>query len=241
MRKRIISAGLAVAALACGAQAATAGNVPGGFTFENVDSLETMQSLLRQGMPAGTSRDGMRRLFVSQGGATLLRHPDHPNVEKYLYDINLCGYYIWRWNISADYDGKGRTTQLYVNGDAVYPVRTDDPLTYLDETGKRAGENKPDAKTAIFRVTRPRPEANLGESSLTFIVADEDENPETTDDQFATGAGPSRPDPIDMGNMHAYTTPVWRSIFDFDDAESIKPWRGDCEKAHAFHKQNSGP
>ena len=84
-------------------------------------------------------------------------------------------------------------------------------------------------KASIYRVQRPRPEAYKGESSLGFVLFDRDSDPKTTDDQALIGAGPSRADPTNMGKLITYTdVDPWRSIFDFDAADRIVPYKGDC-------------
>ena len=66
------------------------------FTFESVVTLDDMSSLVRAKFPLGTSRANVRRMFVEEGHATLKVKAGDSSVEKYLYDIDLCKYYIWR-------------------------------------------------------------------------------------------------------------------------------------------------
>jgi hypothetical protein len=76
---------------------------------------------------------------------------------------------------------------------------------------------------------RPRPEASKGENSLTFLVYDGDSDLQTSDDQVAMGAGPSRADPANMGQMIIYKdVDPWRSIFDADPARFIASYSGTC-------------
>ena len=70
------------------------------FTFESVMSLDEMSSLVRSKLPLGTSRAVVRHTFVDEGHATLKTRAGSYGIEKYIYDIDLCHYYIWRWNIS---------------------------------------------------------------------------------------------------------------------------------------------
>jgi hypothetical protein len=171
----------------------------------------------------------MRRTFVDDGKATLKLHPTQEAVEKYIYDINLCGYYIWRWNISADFDNSGRLVQAYLNGNPVLK----------DGKPKRDFKQKatPGKKQTIYKVQRPRPEAIKGERFIAFILYDLDSDPKTIDDQSLIGAGPSRANPINMGRMITYEVEPWRSIFDFDSANRITPYAGDCTEVDAFYER----
>lgn len=193
------------------------------FEFESVTSLDDMSSLIRSRFPLGTSRTDIRRAFVDEGKATLKIKAGNSAIEKYIYDIDLCHYYIWRWNISADYDANSQMRQAYVNGNPIFhdgiPKRI---IPKVAEEGKKA---------SIYRVQRPRPEAYKGEKSLGFLLFDRDSDPATTEDQALIGAGPSRADPLNMGKLIVYTdVDPWRSIFDFDAADRIVPYRGDCKE-----------
>jgi hypothetical protein len=167
-----------------------------------------------------------RRCVMSssnRGGATLLAHPSQAGVEKYIYDINLCNRYIWRWNISADFDAHGGLLQVYVNGEPVFAAgpqkKSPDLFTH-----------KPGA--TIFKAKRSRPEATEGERELVYLVLDGDGNPTTIDDELATGTGPSRVDPDNMGSVHSYmNVDPWRSIFDSDPAKEIVPYHSGCSFA----------
>jgi hypothetical protein len=193
------------------------------FTFESVASLDEMSSLIKKKFPLGTSRETLRHAFVEQGDATLKIMSSNSNTEKYIYDIDLCHYYIWRWNISTDYDANGQLRQAYVNGNIVFSNGIPKKVV-----AKIADEGK---KASIYRVQRPRPEAYKGESSLGFILFDRDSDPKTTDDQAIIGAGPSRADPANMGNLVTYRDiDPWRSIFDFDVANRIVSYQVDCNK-----------
>ena len=193
------------------------------FTFDSIISLDKMSSLVRSKLPLGTSRALVRRMFVDEGHATLKARVDGSGIEKYIYDIDLCHYYIWRWNISADYDANNQLRQAYVNGDIVFP--NGNPKKIIS---KVAEEGK---KASIYRGQRPRPEAFKGEKSLGFILFDRDSDPSTTDDQALVGAGPSRADPMNMGRLVTYTdVDPWRSIFDFDAADRIAPYQGNCKE-----------
>lgn len=199
------------------------------FKFEAIPSLEDMVSVVKAKFPLDTPRSELRHAFVEQGHATLKVKPGDRNVEKYIYDINLCRYYVWRWNISADYDSGGKLRQLYLNGDIVFadgnPKKV---VSKVAETGKKA---------SIYRIQRPRPEADKGENSLGFILFDRDSDLQTADDQVLIGAGPSRPDPANMGKMVTYTeVEPWRSIFDFDEAGRVVPYHGDCQAADKVFK-----
>jgi hypothetical protein len=191
------------------------------FQFEAFPSVELMQIFLQQHFPLGSDRNATRDAFVSEGRATLIAHPTRAGVEKYIYDINLCSTYVWRWNISADYDPAGHLLQLFLNGN---PVFADGKGARLEEPHTPAGK-----KASIYSMQRPRPEASKGESSLAFIVYDADSDLQTTDDQVLMGGGPSRADPSNMGQMVVYKdVDPWRSIFDSDAANFIAPYSGGC-------------
>ena len=195
------------------------------FTFESVESFEEMQSLIDERFYTDASRSFVRALFVDQGRATLIDHPVFPNVEKYIYDINLCDYYVWRWNISADYDEAGTLRQIYVNGEpALASGAPPRPFVAKSEPGEQG---------AVYRMSRPRPEARKGESSLGYLLFDMDSDSETIDDQQLIGAGPSQPDPLNMGRLRTYRVEPWRSIFDSDLADFIAPYQSDCSEVDA--------
>ena len=189
------------------------------FTFESLISLEEMEQFIRIELPLGTNRDAVRSTFVNAGRATLKIHPTQSGVEKYIYDINLCEYYIWRWNISADYDTAGGLLQAYVNAFPVFP------------DGKPPRDPRqgipPDQSAAIYEVPRPRPEARKGESSLKFLLFTNDPSHKIIDDQLFIGGGPTRADPLNMGTLKIAKGEPWRSIFDFDDTAFIAPYSGD--------------
>jgi len=199
------------------------------FTFESAVSLDDMSSLVRSIIPLGTSRANVQRIFVAEGRATLKAKAGDSSVEKYIYDIDLCHYYIWRWNISADYDASNLLRQAYVNGNIVFPNgNPKKDISKVAEEGKKA---------SIYRMQRPRPGAYKGEISLVFLLFDRDSDTKTTNDQTLIGAGPSRADPMNMGKLITYTdVDPWRSIFDFDAADRIVPYQGDCAKVDGLMK-----
>lgn len=210
----------------CGPTVASAEST---FTFESVITLDDMSSLVRGKFPLGTSRANVRRMFVEDGHATLKVKAGDSSVEKYIYDIDLCHYYIWRWNISADYDASGQLRQAYINGDIVFP--NGNPKKVISKVAEEGRE------ASISMVQRPRSEAYKGESSLSFLLFDTDSDPRTTDDQVLIGGGPSRADPLNMGKLIAYTNvDPWRSIFDFDAADRIVPYQGDCNEVDRLMK-----
>ena len=219
----------AVAILCCAASLPSQAQTSPSFRFESIETLADMQKFMEQRFPLGSTRKAMRKIFVKEGKATLKIHPNQTGVEKYIYDINLCSYYIWRWNISADFDNKGRLVQSYLNGNPVLK----------DGRPKRDFKEKatPGKQQTISKVQRPRPEAVKGENSLAFVLYDLDGDPNTIDDQSLIGTGPSRANPINMGKMIAYTVEPWRSIFDFDSADRINPYAGNCAEADAFHER----
>jgi hypothetical protein len=218
--KLTAAAAFALSALSLLMPPATAGEP---FSFESVASLDDMAVFIRSTLPLGSPRAALRHRFVEEGHGTLTPKPDDPRVEKYLYDIDLCHYYTWRWNISADFDGDDRLRQAYVNGNIVFP----------DGNPKRVVPQYPEGgnKMTVLKMVRPRPEAYKGESSLEFILLDRDSDFRTTDDQSLTGSGPSRADPANLGERVVYAdVEPWRSIFDFDAAERVVPYRGDCTR-----------
>jgi len=203
-----------------------------GFQFEDVGSLEDMQNAIQMTFSIGSPREELRKVFVTEGNATLKPNPLHSNVEKYLYDINLCSYYVWRWNISADYDDQGKLQQAYVNGEPVF----------TNGTQKRTPTDLPAGTAKILKGTRLRPEASKGESRLSFLAYDAGSPSQTASqsnaDRLATGAGPTRSDPANMGTIHGYAgVDLWRSIFDWENADTVHPYRGSCSAADAKYSK----
>ncbi|MFT6659696.1 hypothetical protein [Maritalea sp.] len=190
------------------------------FRFEDYPDLDQMKVFLEQSFSTDSSVIELRATFVESGQATLISHSEVPYVEKYIYDINLCRIYVWRWNISADYTKAGKLVGLYLNGDTVLENPNGDPASFV-ATPKIGQET-------IFRGQRPRPQADLGETSLGFLGYDQDNGRDVWVDMTITGTGPSRADPNDLGKMHAYNTNLWRSIFDPIDAKFIANYSGDC-------------
>lgn len=192
------------------------------FSFESIETLDDMTSLIRSEIPLGSSRAHVRRIFIEEWLATMKVKDNDPQIEKYIYDIDLCQYYIWRWNISADYDTNDQLLQAYVNGNIVFP---DGNTKKSIPMNAHPGEN-----ASIYRMQRPRPEAYKGETSLGFLLFDRDSDMNTTDDQALIGAGPSRVNPTNMGKMTVYKDiDPWRSIFDFDVTDRINPYQGNCD------------
>lgn len=193
---------------------------PSAFRYDAVVSLDDMRDLIRSELNRSSSRDEVRRRFVTEGHATLIVHRTAPDSEKYIYDINLCDLYVWRWNISADYAPSGRLREIYVNGEPVLDPAAVDPLMPTSADGAKTG-------AGVYKMARPRPEASKGENSLGYVLIDADADRRTTDDQMLVGAGPTRADPHDFGKLHAYNTVPWRSIFD-DDIAPMTAFRGRC-------------
>jgi hypothetical protein len=206
----------ATACLATTISVATAAD----FRFESITGLEDMRGELERRVPLGTARESVRTAFVEQGGATLYVHPKRTTVEKYVYDINLCAIYVWRWNISANYDQEGRLTQIFLNGEPIHAAGE----------AARTPAKKPGAKEErILKAWRSRPEASKGESRLAYLVYDLDSGSDDVDDEFVAGAGPSRADPNDLGIVYAYEVERWRSIFDDEPAAAVVPYGGECK------------
>lgn len=222
--RRLIAA--FVLALVIGIPQLASADTSSPFRFETYQSLDDMQKFVEENFPKGTPRDTLRKTFVDEGGATLKLHPNQAGIEKYIYDINLCSYYVWRWNISADYDNDGNLLQIYLNG------LKDGRVQKMDEKAP------PGKKASIYKAQRPRPEAYKGEKSLGFLLLDKDSDAKTIDDQKLIGAGPSRADPMNMGRMVVYVeVDPWRSLFDSDAADRIVPYAGDCVAVDAFIKK----
>lgn len=201
---------------------------PNTFHFETIRTLDDMRGLIESRFPPGSPREALRLAFVDQGGGTLRSHPTQPNVEKYLYDINLCSYYVWRWNISADFDAGGHLLQAYVNGETVFKTGTQQKDVKDFKTGHQS----------IYKMMRPRPEANKGESQLAYILFDADSDLTTIDDELAAGAGPTQADPAHMGTIHSYVNvDPWRSIFDKDNVAKIAAYSGDCKEADELYQR----
>jgi hypothetical protein len=214
--KRLLSATTAAIFLA-----AVPGVLAADFSFHDIRSLSEMRSYLTANFPLGTAQSKASTVFEGAGGQHY-SHPEQKGVEKWVYDINLCRLYVWRWNISANFDASGRLTQIFVNGDPVHGAGDPDPARDPSRTAPRGG------KQAFYKVTMPRPEASLGESSLTFTVFDTDTSSNRQSDLFIFGGGPSNADPANMGSLHAYATEAWRSIFDEQKAKSVVNFAGRC-------------
>ena len=204
----------------------------GPFRFDAIESLPDMQALIRRDFPVGSPRDKVRVAFLDQGGATLKPHPTRAGVEKYLYDINLCSYYVWRWNISADYGPLGALRQMYVNGEPALPDGSPPPSPR---------KPLPNQKASIVKISRPRPEAYKGERNLVAVIIDHDSDLKTIDDQELVGAGPTRADPSNLGRLHVYHVDPWRSIFDADDTGGVVPYSGDCAAADSAANRAEHP
>lgn len=209
------------------------------FNFDSIEDIGSMSQYIENNFNLGDERARFRQVFIDEGKAELIRHPTKQNTEKYLYDIDLCSYYTWRWNISADFDDNGQLLQAYMNG---LPVFADGPqIREINKKKEKATDSK------ILKVKTERPAAHKGENSLASLLFDLDGNLETTDDQELIGGGPSRPDPLNMGKMSIYQiNSLWRSIFDHDKTKVLHKYDGDCskvdvamEKAKADHIRNT--
>ena len=208
------------AIVAVGFLALLPGAASAAFKFEQFPSLDEMRTFLAS-VEIGTPREQVRAIFVNDGGAGLYVHPSRPNVEKYVYVLNLCHLYVWRWNVSANFDDKDGISQIFLNGEAVFPDG-DAPRHAKDAP-------KPNGKGTIAKMFRPRPEANLGEDRIAFLLYDIDPTNKAIDDEFIIGAGPSRADPTDFGKMHVYNdVERWRSIFDFETAPAVIEVKSGC-------------
>jgi len=190
------------------------------FHFEDYKTLDAMRQYIEQTMPLGTSRDDFRAAFVTSGGAKSYTHPKYDQTEKYVYDINLCDLYIWRWNISADYDDSNHLVQAYVNGRSVFMA---------GKAARYARYESAGAYSKIVGMTRHVPEATKGQKYIPFTVFDGDGDTRTTSDEFATGFGPAAADPAWLSQMASYKdVELWRSIFSTDGGMKIVPYNGTC-------------
>lgn len=197
------------------------------FSFESIKTVTAMEEYVLDNLPLGTQREDVQRVFVLQGRATLRNHPSQKDVEKYLYDINLCEYYIFRWNISADYDDKGSLVQAYINGVPVFP----------DGKAKRPLP-QPTAgnKAKIIKASRDWPQAKKGGMHLAYMLFDADGDTGTADDQFIQGLGATNVDPANFGPGIRYSdVELWRSIYDDDISNDIAQYSGSCKEADALY------
>lgn len=196
------------------------------FRYDNVQTIDAMRHYIRKNFPIGTPREAVQKAFVLQGRGSLRHHPSQKGVEKYLYDINLCKYYVWRWNIAADYDPEGKLAQAYVNG---LPVYADMPAWKPMEIGQGRG-----GKTRLTRMSRDWPQATKGAKQVYYMLLDLDGDYGTIDDQSLLGSGPDRADPANFGKLISYNeVDPWRSIFDDDLADDVYDYKGDCRPADA--------
>lgn len=192
------------------------------FSFNDVVSIEDMENLIIDQFPLGSARSDVVETFVEQGGAVAERHPTRGHVERYTYDIDLCGYYLWRWNISADYSDADKLTQVYVNGKRTHP----------DGTAPRSIPELPnDGKGHIFRAIEERQLAVRGENEIHFIAVDVDKDLATIEDQWISVATPGRADPLNLGKVVAYNAVErWRSVVHGSPSKSAPKFAGDCKK-----------
>ncbi|MDE1153016.1 MAG: hypothetical protein PW788_10815 [Micavibrio sp.] len=197
---------------------------PAPFKFENYKTLDLMRDFIERTYPLGTPRAALRAAFVAQGGGKLYINPARAEIEKYVYDINLCDLYIWRWNISADFDEAGNLAQAYVNGRRVFMAGRAARYAHYESGG--GGFAK------MTGGTRPMPEATRGPKQIVFMIYDGDGDLKTVADQFATGFGHAAADPTRLQEAANYNdVELWRSIFSLDGADAIAPFAGACNTA----------
>lgn len=192
------------------------------FSFDDIQNVPQMEQYIRDRVGLGTPKEEVERIFVLQGRATPRKHPRIPGLVKYLYDINLCQYYVFRWNISVDYDSKDKVVQVHLNGTPVFPEGLMRPAPAV----------APGTKAKIIRATRDWPQAKKGAKQLNYMLFDADGNTDTVDDQTITGLGASRVDPANFGEGIRYSDiPLWRSIYDDDLSNDIGEYKGSCKEA----------
>jgi len=202
------------------------------FRFEDIAGLDDMRSFIEKNTPLGTPREAMRKTFVTEGGATLKTHPTQDGTEKYLYDINLCGFAMWVWNISADFDDAGRLTQAYVNGRRVFMGGA------VPDTPANTGDTP--ETTRFINSARRWPEIT-GLRKMPYQLFDADGDIHTTDDEWASGAGPLYADPLRLNEITLYRrVEPWRSIFDADTADTIHMY-GNCPASRKTKTSKPAP
>lgn len=186
------------------------------FRFEDHPTLDLMRIYIEKNFPLGSARDDLRAAFVKAGHATLKEHPSQPGVEKYIYDLDLCGRYRFRWNISADYDDDGKLEQAYVNGRFVFMRGTEPKPMDLYAGGQ---------KVLTRRGFRATPLPTDPKRQISFRIYDFDKDLRTTADQMIEGYGPPRADPGAVQDEIKYAgLERWRSIFDEDETEKLVPY-----------------
>jgi len=224
---RIILVVLAIVLLAPPAPAAER------FQFDRIRTVKDMQEFIEKNLPLGTTRAEVQKVFVLQGRGSLRNHPSQKGVEKYLYDINLCHYYVFRWNISADYDEQEKLKQAYVNGLPVFLAGAPGRVLDINAAGTRGN-------TKLARMWREWPQADKGAKRVSYMMVDLDGDMNTIDDQSLVGVGASQADPADLGYLVAYNDiEPWRSIFDRDLADDVYDYKGDCRAADAKYVRKS--
>ncbi len=208
-----------------------------GFRFENVTSLEAMRDFIMQNLPRGTRRSVVRRTFVDEGSATFQLHPSPKREryhEKYTYNINLCRLYVWRWNISANFNHGKRLNQIFVNGEALFP--NSEPQ-WTSKTASKTGLPR-----EIEATSKPRPQADLGVSSVSFVLLRVDPHTSFLPKEFAIGVGPARADPNGLRAIHIYPdVERWRSIFDAEKDEPVHDYTGQCPSLPSFAPAGATP
>lgn len=209
----------------CGA-AAEAADKNKRFSFHDIKTVMEMELFIQDNFPLGTKREELHKTFVLQGNATLKNHPTQTGVEKYLYDINLCNYYVFRWNISVDFDADGLLVQAYINGLPVFlNGRPRKRINFAEHRGSRV---------KLSRQYRDWPQADKGAKRLYYTLLDMDSDPNTIDDQALVGYGASRADPADFGKLVKYAeVEPWRSIYDDDQTIEVYDYKGSCKPADA--------
>ncbi|MBW8638536.1 hypothetical protein K1W69_15170 [Hoeflea sp. WL0058] len=190
------------------------------FDFATIVSLDDMHAELKSRFPLGADRADVYRQLSTEGGAAHYAHPDRANVEKYLYDIDLCKLHVFRWNISAHFFDNGKLTQIFVNGEAVHAAG--------DEIYDPSVNYRRDAPTKVSYILQQRPEASEGENVVSYVQL-EPEDGDGTVDVTVVGGGPTRADPWNLGSVHGYPPmPRWHSIFTLDKAGAVVPYSGAC-------------
>lgn len=178
------------------------------FRFEEHPTIDAMREFIIATLPLGTPREAVRKTFVENGKATIITHPARKLTEKYLYDIDICGAYLWRWNISADFDDDKKLTQAYVNGKPAHMSGKPDPLA-VGYNPNTLGNMQSKEVSRAGADKYPR---------IAFQLLDSDGDLTTTGDQSVSGPGYRAAMPYTFVEPYYYKGVFpWRSIFDEDN------------------------
>ena len=194
------------------------------FTFEAHPDIADIQAYIQNNLPVGTSRSVVRSIFVDQGGATVIFRPGIKSSEKYLYDIDMCHYYLFHWNISMDYDSKDNLRQAYIQGEPVFLDQPNDGDSHHTD---------PAIKVNILELVRARPQAYKGDNYIYAQVIDWNPADAGDYDKDVFVGGPTRASFPDAGHVHVYRSKLWRLIVDESSAAKTVEYQADCKSIDA--------